>query len=287
MLYAVRKSGPLTDNIHAIADRLAPAMKAKFLRAVANVQRRVDMNQLLGALASRDPHEAFHMLGLDHLPAQMQAAVETIRQGFVTAAEHAAETLSATLGPIRFDLDNAESIAWVNQHGAELVTQITDDTKAGIRDAISRALEGDLTVREAAVQLRSQIGLTDRQMRAVEAFRERLTARDAANIDARTAKYAEAQLRHRAETIARSETMQASSHGQRALWLQAQDKGLLPSDQQRVWIVTPDERLCDVCEPMDGEETGIDDPWDTENGPVDVPSESHPDCRCSQGIIAA
>ena len=80
MLVRVQKSDPLTDNVHAIADRLSPLMRSRFLEAVATVQRRVDVEQLLGALAANDPHEAFVALGIDRLPAQLSQSVDVIRK---------------------------------------------------------------------------------------------------------------------------------------------------------------------------------------------------------------
>jgi hypothetical protein len=87
--------------------------------------------------------------------------------------------------------------------------------------------------------------------------------------------------------IARTETLSASTGGQREAWLQAQDKGLLPRTQKRGWITTPDDRLdADVCEPMDGEEVGIDEPWTLPDGrAVMIPQQAHPQCRCGAALV--
>lgn len=82
-------------------------------------------------------------------------------------------------------------------------------------------------------------------------------------------------------------TLSASNAGQRELWMQASEKGLLPSDQEREWILTPDGRLCPNCERMDGARVKLNEPWQTPAGPVMIPQQIHPTCRCAQGLVIA
>jgi len=71
------------------------------------------------------------------------------------------------------------------------------------------------------------------------------------------------------------------------LWKEAKSQGLLDPDRTaRVWIVTPDDRLDEVlCMPMDGEETGLEEPWIMPDGrEAMVPQDSHPQCRCAASL---
>jgi len=141
------------------------------------------------------------------------------------------------------------------------------------------------------MEIREIVGLTSRQAQAVTNFRAGLMADgiEGALLDKRVGKYAAAQLRYRGTMIARTETLTASNAGQSELWLQARDGGLLPSDQKRSWILTPDERLCVVtCEPMEEAEVGIEEPWTLPDGrTVMIPQQAHPDCRCGQSLVIA
>ena len=147
--------------------------------------------------------------------------------------------------------------------------------------------------------LRDEIGLHSRQQRAVSTFREKLTNqladrhprwttdRLAEEVNRKTGRYGDALLRYRAEVIARTEIVRAESEGQLTLWKEAKSQGLLDPDRTvRVWITTPDDRLdTELCEPMDGEETGLEEPWTLPDGRAAmVPQDSHPQCRCSAGL---
>ena len=99
-------------------------------------------------------------------------------------------------------------------------------------------------------------------------------------------KYAKALERQRSLKIARTETLNASNGGQQTLWLEAKDAGYLDPDKTtREWLVTDDDRLdTNICEPMDGQERGLDESFTTGDGrSVDHPS-AHPECRCSMRL---
>src|SRR5262249_17573663 len=104
---------------------------------------------------------------------------------------------------------------------------------------------------------------------------------------ARAVTYRNALLRDRARTIARTETIDASSAGQRALWDEARRAGYLGDDARRHWIITPDERLCPACEEMpklnpDGVPLG--EPYQTPDGGEKMGPTLHPRCRCAESL---
>ena len=191
---------------------------------------------------------------------------------------------------MRFDLVNPRAVEWVQAHGAELVTEVGNSTRSGIRTLIEAGFKEGMPPRTIARELREVIGLHSRQVAAVSNFKLRLAAQgvDGDALDRRVAKYAQAQLRLRATTIARTEVLRASNEGQQGLWETAASEGLLnKADTRRVWITTNDDRLdVELCEPMDGEEVGLDEPWTLPDGRrVMVPTESHPQCRCTAGLV--
>jgi hypothetical protein len=47
----------------------------------------------------------------------------------------------------------------------------------------------------------------------------------------------------------------------------------------KVWFTNNDDLVCEICGPLNGEEVGIDDSWDSDDGPVDNPP-AHVNCRC-------
>lgn len=181
-----------------------------------------------------------------------------------------------------FDRANPEAVKWARTRSADLITGITDTSRAAVRRIMTRALEGKLSPREAARMIRSTVGLTDLQADAVLALRDKMVAqgRPASAIETQTDRYAARLLRYRAETIARTETVAAANEGQLQLWKQAQQRGLLPGKVRRKWITTPDERLCPICKGLNGKTAPLDGPFP--GGFMNPPA--HPNCRCATGL---
>lgn len=146
---------------------------------------------------------------------------------------------------MQFNASDPRAIAWAKRHAAELVTEIGRTTRERLKQTVASHQAGDLTDKEFSDRLESAVG-------------------DEA----------------RAETIARTESMLAVHQGQREAWAQAVDEGLLPEGVRRTWIVTPDDKLCPICEPLDGEEADLDGLF---AGEFDGPP-AHPNCRCTEGL---
>ena len=104
-------------------------------------------------------------------------------------------------------------------------------------------------------------------------------------IDKMVAAYKRKYLRHRSETIARTEAMRTTNYGVQDAWRQAIEGGkVIETQVRRQWIVARDERLCEVCAPipkMNGKwGVKFDQPFATPKGPVMLPP-IHPNCRCT------
>lgn len=206
------------------------------------------------------------------------------KRGMQQVIEEAmSEGAAATGVPgMSFDRANPEAIRWAKDRAGELVTQVTEQSRAAVRKIIARAVEGKLTPREAARMIRNVVGLTELQADAVLNLQVRLLSQGklAEAVQKAGDRYAARLLRYRAETIARTETVAAANEGQLQLWRQAQANGLLKANARRQWITTPDERLCPVCRPLNGKTAPLDGPFP--GGFMNPPA--HPNCRCATGL---
>jgi hypothetical protein len=225
-----------------------------------------------------------------------------------TAAAKAARSKGSFRGAsiaISFNKSNPFARQWAERHAAQLVTNLSKESKKAIREVITRSFDEQISPASAARLIRPLIGLTSRQAEAVMNLRERMINNPGSTIVAgrvriripengasesmiedRSEAYADRLLGQRADAIARTETITASNEGQRQLWLQAVDDGLLSGNEQRVWIATPDEKTCPICDDLDGQVVGLDEPFvSSDVGELDGPA-AHTDCRCAQGIVA-
>jgi hypothetical protein len=77
------------------------------------------------------------------------------------------------------------------------------------------------------------------------------------------------------------------NRAQEALWSEAARMGIIDSDAvSRIWITRLDCRSCNECSGMDGTTTAISGSWElAKDGTVDTPTESHPECHCTEQLV--
>jgi hypothetical protein len=215
-----------------------------------------------------------------------------------------------------FDAVNPQVVLSIQQNMLSLITSITTDTRNAIRAAVTSGAQGQLTVAQQAAAIRPVLGLTGPQARALANYRANLetgkyrqTLQNAlrdkrydartlralkegtllthAQVDTMVARYGERLLKHRAEVIARTESLRSANSGQLETWRQAQEQGLLPDSMRMKWLVATDERVCKNCpripgmNPSDGVPVGQS--FQTPYGMVAAPP-AHVLCRCAIGL---
>jgi len=180
----------------------------------------------------------------------------------------------------RFDAKNPQAAKAAEKAAAALVTEVTDAVRENIRHLIAEAIEEGIPPYDAARMIVPLIGLTDAQAQAALKYRIELidSGLPLTRVNMLVDKYADKLLRDRAEKIARTEIMDALNEGQSVAWQQAQAEGLLSAGATKEWIVTPDDRLCEQCEPMDGRTVPVGQSFPEGDPPL------HPNCRCTIGI---
>lgn len=289
--------------IHRVADASRNALAAHVRDAFIAARDTVDVAALREDVASGNPLLVQQRVGmaledaLSTLRSTMQSRLLTIADDAGMAAVRSvrakggffranAARINATFS-VTFDAISPRTIAWAQQRSARLVTEIDTTTRAALRTLVSTSFIEGIPPRRLATIVRLSIGLRTDQIRALQGYITSLPSslteqQRLSRIERRSNRL----LRQRAVLIARTETINAANQGQGELWLQSRDKGLLPPDQQREWIVTPDSRndTCPICPPMAGQRRGLDEPFETgEGGLVHAPT-AHPNCRCAVGL---
>lgn len=298
--------------VQKAADSKAPKFAQAYKDAAKAAQRTIDWGQVQKAfeINSQVTLDVALGYGLAALVADLERSIPDLEHETLVAGGNAEakayneaggfRAAKDAVGPLRFDLINPESVKWAKKRSSQLITGISEATRASIRQIIVRSFTEGLTVAEASRVIRPLIGLTPQSVTAVFNLREALEkAKPGSKLWAgktpirvpkggatqewmtrRSEQYSQRLLNQRATLIARTEVIAAANEGQRQLWAQAVGKGLLGWDQLRVWIVTPDDRLCQECASYGGSKTPLGEPFD--NGYDGPPA--HPGCRCSQGL---
>jgi hypothetical protein len=143
-----------------------------------------------------------------------------------------------------FDHTNEASVEWAKTRAGNMVSEITQTTRKMIRETITGLLEGETSWEDAHEEL------------------------EAVFLDAA-----------RVKTIAHTEVMAAANQGQMQAWDQAVKDGWLDGDEKMVWIVTPDDKLCEICEEFEDMQVPLGEQF-PEGGPP-----AHPNCRCTIGLV--
>lgn len=273
----------------ALADRLSPTLKRRFLQAVQRTKDAQSLQALENALRSGSQVAVQQALGLDTMRAGLARAFQTILATYQAGGDLTAGFLRDQLGAaISFQLTNPRAVDWAAEASARFVTGITEQTRVALREVIERAFVEGLAPREAAPLIRELVGLTERQTMAVINYRFELleAGKDADTVARAATRYSRQLLNYRSLLIARTETVAASNAGQHELWRQARDAGLLDTDRmQRRWSTAHDERTCPICLPMDGQTVGFDQLFEAGDGSRVLHPPAHPACRCSVGAV--
>lgn len=173
------------------------------------------------------------------------AAVKALKKGLRSASS--LRVAAPTTG-FQFDKTNPKAVDWIKEHAAEVVGDISESTREDIKRVIEAAFTEQFDVDDLTDEIADLIGDDNR-----------------------------------ADLIARTETMKASNAGQAAAWDQAVEEGVLTGEETQEWITTPDDRLCPICEPMDGKQAPLGGFFDVDGDQVDGPP-AHPRCRCTIGL---
>lgn len=184
------------------------------------------------------------------------------------------------------NVTNPRAVERARSLAGTMVRQVSRESREAIRTVIADALRDGTDVPTTARLVRDSIGLDSRSARALRNYRrtldesleagrgfdlrnrfglaparlpsgtrERLGGQvtTAQRRDVMVNGYRERLLRHRATTIARSESMAAANQGQELLWREmVLDGSLDVTRARRVWVTALDDRVCPRCLPMNG-----------------------------------
>lgn len=283
----------MSVNTDRLARTIEPQVRAEFVAVWRTMQDRyASLPLLTRAIAERRSNLIQHDLPWQGLINDLYTAYKAILLGVFQKggqAQFAAFPRKAASGPA-FDIRHPEAEAWARKYAAALVEGLTNETRIAMANAVADFIRLQIPPAEGARMLRSMLGLTDRYAQAVVNFQNELRAQgySDAYIQTKADLYATRLLNQRALTVARTESLRPTQEGQRQAYNQAVEQGVLqPSRTMREWVTAADELVCPICQPMDGQLTTLADPWDTEVGPVQIPSDSHPNCRCQAVLVFA
>jgi hypothetical protein len=221
-----------------------------------------------------------------------------------------------TIG-LSFDPELVAAAALMEGQDLDFIAEFSDSQREAVRRALIRALREGKGTQAVARAFRNSIGLTSFQQDAVDSYRDLLERNSAAaldrvlrdrrydpgleraldadeplsnaRIDAMVDRYAARYLAMRAETIARTETTRVlNTARQETTERVIEESGIPEDDVVRTWAATDDNRTRDTHAAMDGQERGLNEPFESPSGATlmfpgdpEAPADETINCRCA------
>jgi hypothetical protein len=290
------------------------AIQRAFETAIRERQESINLTALAQAIEGRDFNRAIEIAGLTG--ADMFPFRQAMQEAYVDGGRTITAAAPAFAARVALDGNAPRAVAWARDHVGGLITEIVEDQRNAIRQIITEQVDVGRGPRDAARAVRAEIGLTSQQACYVSNARRQLENLDGnyftrelrdkrfdslvrraitdkkplsrADIDRITQRYSERLLKHRAEVIARTESITALRAGRREGIAQSIEGGAIKGDSlKRAWNATGDKRTRPDHRLMDGETVeGMDTPYVLPDGSrMRYPGDSGLGASASQTVL--
>ncbi len=321
----------LANRLAQLLKQYDKEIEAAFLKAVRDKAASINLTDLADAIEARDIERALKITGLTR--ADLFPFDAAINNAYVAGGQTIPAAAPAYAVAFGFDGRATRAAEWARTHVGGLVTEIVDDQLDLLRDTIARQIEAGVAPRKVALDIAGRVGPGGRQggfiglsrpqavylanarreLETLDANYFSRTLRDkrfdglvrkaisadkaisVADIDRIAGRYSDRMLKHRADTIARTESITALRAGRREGMQQAIEAGAVRSDRvKRTWDSSGDARVRADHRAMDGREVdGMDAPYVLPDGSrmmypgdssIGAPASQTVACRCYEAI---
>lgn len=251
--------------LHRAADAHIRNFTVPFVASVEALRSRVSLDMLEESVIkdqlTRELAEAIDGVTIAKAADPVDLATKVYAQTMVASVTNMEDFIARKFGAQgaqivgRFNVISPQVLRAARELTADLIRGVGEETKMAVRRIIFNSIRDGVAPRDAAKLIKATLGLTTRQVLAVDRLRNvSLQAGvPAAQVDRQVARFSERLLRDRSLNIARTETTLAANRGQQLLWGEMSNAGVIPADFGQRWLVTPDDRLCPRCAPLNGQ----------------------------------
>jgi len=277
-----------SSSLIAMADGMAPKWRARFLQVVKTIQDQLTLDKIEALLAAGQIEEAIVL--------SETAALQLGRlwgETFTLAADETAKLIQDALNiTVNYNGINQRALDQIRKNTLRMIRQFTQRQREATRAAIQEGIRRGANPRDMARQFRGSIGLTEKQVRAVNNYRRMLEELDSTalkrklrdarfdptvrraiaegkglskeQIDRMVGRYHQRYLKYRSEVIARTESLRAVHAGTDEMYQQAFDSGTLrPDALVRTWDTSKDSRVRASHRVMDRQKREVGRPFET------------------------
>lgn len=303
----------MKDPYPAIADKYDVRIREALNTVWDNVRRAESLANLEYIIETRGVAGLFPIL--DTLPDELNAYLRPVIEDAISESGRVVVQVlpsAAVSGPVAFSLVVPQVSAYVNNYVGRMIREVSDQTVQAVQVAVNQGIITGRNPRQIARDFRSSIGLTRNQEMTVQRLRGALEAGDTGYVNSLTTvtegaknavsagKLSQAKIdkivedtrlryvKQRTETIARTESLRATSVGQDLAIRQGQLTGAVSNELLKRWLYRHDTRTRDA-HIATGDNNGwipMSQPFNTPLGPLMYPRDpagsasNTINCRC-------
>lgn len=269
-------------------ETLARVLARDFNDIISSFSTSIDREALSQAIAGGGRVSVVEQsMGMGVLQADLAAAFAAdFTAGVLEGARIGLRFAPPEFASIPPDLVTQLAADFIDTRVGDLLVEVSRNTKRGVQQSIQNVLLDQLSPTQAAAEIAENVGLTQRQAKAVENFRAKATRRliPTPQADTRQARaaverevnaYRARSLSRRGELIARHEMQNAIQTGERQLWEVAVQQGeVLREEVYKTWFTSGDP--CEICIPLHGQTVPMNESF----GEFEAPPDPHVGCNC-------
>lgn len=275
-------------TLHNIADAMSGFLRQNLAGGVARFRDKIDLQEVSKLIAEGKLDQVESIIPWKEMDDAFEGLESVTEKAVASAGVKSIVNFPKVVRPgVNFNLNNPRIQSWMKRHTGELILRIQEETRNSVRRIITEQVIQAKSPLESAKRIKNVIGLTEQQALALEKRRTKLIAdgNEGLGLEQKIGKFRNDMIEQRAENIARTETMTAVNQGQKEVWEQAQEDGIIEPESMKTWVVTPDDRLCPICLEMEGKSVLIGDPFYVPGTGqnIDRPP-AHPSCRCAMTL---
>ena len=282
-----------SSKLIKLADKLAPVWRERFLKVVKTIKSETTLARIEELLALGQIEEA--LLVTETATLQMG---RLWGESFVIAGDETAKVIGNALNiSVNYDVVNERALGEMRRNQLRLIRQFSEKQRLATREALQDGIRRGINPKAMAREFRGSIGLTDRQVRAVNNYRRMLEELDSTalkrklrdgrfdrtvsrairegkplsnqQINNMVGRYRSRYLKYRSEVIARTESLRAVHAGTDEMYQQAFDSGTLrPDTLIRKWDTSKDGRVRGSHRVMEGQTRHVGEPFVTGLGNI-------------------
>jgi hypothetical protein len=174
--YTIAKAKPeQLSEIEALARKAEPKLAKAILELIKKMQDSIDLDAVIAALKAGDVAKVAALITAAETAAS-EAAIVTAIQDAAWAAGALTATMSGNFSTVAFAFDrlNPRLIDWLKAYSFGLIKEIKATTREAIREKLMAGMTAGDNPITTARDIKTVVGLTRRQAKAVENYRKEL-----------------------------------------------------------------------------------------------------------------